>query len=66
MNNGVISLALVLLPAGAALTWAVQGVVLGLDLRYLGLGLLAVGALALASSLVFFAGFAPLRHREHQ
>ena len=63
MNNGSISLALLLLPAGAVLTWSVQGAVLGVDLRYLGLGLLAAGVLALGASLIFFADFAPFRRR---
>ena len=64
MNNGSISLALLLMPAGAILTWSIQGAVWGLDIRYLGLGLLAAGALALAVSLIFLADFAPLRRRK--
>jgi hypothetical protein len=64
MKDGSISVALVLLPAGAVLTWAIQGAVLGVDVHYLGLGLLAAGALAVSASLVFFAGFAPLRRHQ--
>jgi hypothetical protein len=59
MNDVLVGLSLILIPSGAVTLWAVPGRVLGVDTRIAGLLILIAGVVALLTTLVFFASFAP-------
>lgn len=64
MNNGSIGLSLVLIAAGAILTWAVETTVTGIDIKVVGVILMVMGLVGLTLSLLFWASFAPLARRD--
>lgn len=57
-------LSLLLIAAGAILTWAVTATVQGLDVTAVGVILMVVGIIGLLFSILFVASWAPF-HREH-
>jgi Zn-dependent protease with chaperone function len=60
------ALSLMLIAAGAILTWAVTATVSGLDITAVGVILMIVGIIGLMISLLFLASFAPFaRTRVH-
>ena len=52
-----IGVSLILIAAGAILTWAVNATVSGLDINTVGVILLVVGAIGLVLSLVFWSSW---------
>ncbi|MEP7216754.1 MAG: hypothetical protein ABI782_10920 [Anaerolineaceae bacterium] len=66
MNNGSIGLCLILIAAGAILTWAVEATVVGLDIKVVGAILMVVGSIGLVLSLLFWASFAPFARRDER
>ena len=59
MSNGSIGLSLALVAVGAALTWAVEATVSGLDIQVVGVILMAAGLAGLVFTLLFWTSFAP-------
>jgi hypothetical protein len=59
-----IGVSLILFAVGAILTWAVDYQISGLDLTAVGVILMAVGAIGLLMSLLFWSSFAPYARRE--
>jgi len=60
-----ITISLILIAAGAILTYAVETTVSGVNIDAVGVILMVVGAIGLVFSLLFLASFAPFaRHRE--
>jgi hypothetical protein len=62
-----IGLSLILLAAGAILTWAVTATVSGVNIHVVGVILMIVGALGLVLSLIFassLGGGGSVRHRD--
>ncbi|MDP1805740.1 MAG: DUF6458 family protein [Acidimicrobiales bacterium] len=57
-------LSILLLAAGAVLTWAVDVTVEGLDLRAVGVILMVVGCLGLIFSLLYWSVYADRRRTE--
>lgn len=60
-------LSLILIAAGAVLTFAVTATVTGIDITAVGVILMVVGIIGLMLSLLFLASFAPFgrTHRHH-
>jgi hypothetical protein len=56
-----IGISLILIAAGAILTWAVNATVSGLDINVIGVILMVVGIVGLLLSLAFWSSFAPGR-----
>jgi hypothetical protein len=52
-----IGVSLILIAAGAILTWAVEATVSGLDINTVGVILMIVGAIGLVLSLVFWSSW---------
>jgi len=59
MENGSTAGSLLLIALGAILAWAVSFQVAGIDIKTVGVILLAVGVVGLLLSLLFWASFAP-------
>lgn len=66
MNNGSIGLCLVLIAAGAILTWALEATVAGIDIKAVGAILMVVGSIGLVLTLLFWASFAPFGRRDER
>jgi hypothetical protein len=64
MNNSSIGVSLFLMAVGGILTWAVTATVTGIDIRIVGVILMAVGGMGLVLSLLFWASFAPFARRD--
>lgn len=58
-----IGISIFLMAAGAVLTWGITGDVSGVNIDVIGVILMAVGAIGLLVSSLFFASFAPFRER---
>ncbi len=58
-----ISTSLVLIAAGAILTWAVTATVSGVDLGAVGVVLMVVGAIGLVLSLIYWSSWGGFRGR---
>jgi uncharacterized protein DUF6458 len=52
-----VGVSLILIAAGAILTWAVEATVRGIDLNAVGVILMVVGAIGLVLSLVFWSSW---------
>lgn len=62
-----ITISLILIAAGAILTYAVQATVSGVNIDAVGVILMVVGGIGLLFSLLFLASFAPFaRHPERR
>ena len=59
-----ISVSLILIAAGAVLTWALQTEVSGVDINAVGVILMIVGIVGLLLSLVFWSSWGGFSHRE--
>ena len=59
-----ISVSLILVAAGAILTWAVSASVSGIDIHTVGVILLVVGIVGILVSLVFWSSWGGLGRRE--
>lgn len=64
IGNGTLVMSLFLIAVGAILAWAVTATVTGIDIQVVGVILMLVGLVGLVLSLLFWASFAPLGHRE--
>ena len=58
-----IGISLILIAAGAILTWAVTATVEGIDLTAVGVILMVIGIVGLLLSMLFWASWAPMRRR---
>lgn len=58
-----IGISLILIAAGAILTWAVTATVEGIDLTAVGVILMVIGIVGLLLSMLFWAPWAPMRRR---
>lgn len=61
-----ISISLILIAAGAILTYAVNATVQGIDIDAVGVILMVVGVIGLVFSLLFLASFAPFANRSER
>jgi hypothetical protein len=59
-----ISVSLILIAAGAVLTWALETEVSGLDINTVGVILMVVGIVGLLLSLVFWSSWGGFQRRE--
>jgi hypothetical protein len=58
-----VGVSLILIAAGAILTWAVTATVSGVDINTIGVILLVVGAIGLVLSLMFWSSWGGVGHR---
>jgi hypothetical protein len=59
-----IGVSIILIAAGAILTWAVNASVSGLELQTIGVILMVVGALGLLISMIFWSSWGGFGHRD--
>jgi hypothetical protein len=59
-----IGVSIILIAAGAILTWAVNASVSGLELQTIGVILMVVGALGLIVSMIFWSSWGGVGHRD--
>lgn len=58
-----IGISLILIAAGAILTWAVTTTVEGIDITVVGVILMVIGIIGLLLSMLYWAPWAPMRRR---